>query len=245
MHVCVSLSYERWNAFVGTEHWKKLVSIVIQKKSTHFSAHLNRLGIVGLALVSGSTIGVVLGWIEPVWAVIFTNTNTTMTFDAMWFFMLLHACLMSIIVVPWTSVCITSMLLSHVVAFMHQSDMDMLWDSVVSLVSSSNDHYEAMHYNPCMHMHFKLRSRLRKTCHHFQWIHVFTISMSFLLVTSGTFNVNFMLAEAEHETMRWNHLVQDCFCIGIGLILMVGLMWTTSGLTRHFLFLVQKVCLCF
>jgi hypothetical protein len=240
MHAWVSLSYERWNTFVATAHWKKMMSIVIKKESSFFSAHLNTIGLAGLVLVCGAVLTVILGWIAPIWGMLFSE----LTFDAAWFFMLAHGIFMTVIIVPWASVCIASMLLFHMVVFTHQSDIDMLWDGLAALVSGSNNRFEALHYNPCTHMHFQMRSRLRKTCHHFQWIYLGFIVVSFLLFTSGVYNINFMLADREpfsDPTRRWNHLIQDVFFLGLGLVSINGSMWITSGLTRYFQFFMHKV----
>jgi hypothetical protein len=65
------------------------------------------------------------------------------------------------------------------------------------------------------------------------------VTVTLLLVTSGTINLNLYLMGRSDGT--WNHRVQDIFFVGLGLVALNGGLWITSGLSRYFNFFISKI----
>jgi hypothetical protein len=125
----VSLSLERWIVFLRTSHWRDLMNLTIRRHSALLTRQLNRGGVFGLVLVVGAVCTVVAGWIIPIWNQVATHSDMHGSSShhhmstGLYAFLTLHGLFMTIIIVPWGSVCISSVLLFLLIVVTHHADL--------------------------------------------------------------------------------------------------------------------------
>lgn len=143
MHLWVSLSLERWIVFLRTSHWRDLMNLTIRRHSVLLTRQLNRGGVFGLVLVVGAVCTVVAGWIIPIWNQVATHNSMHGSSShhhmstGLYAFLTLHGLFMTLIIIPWGSVCISSVLLFLLIVVTHHADLMTLHSAFHAAIAAS------------------------------------------------------------------------------------------------------------
>jgi len=233
LHIWVSVSYEVWSRFLKTQHWKFLLKSM---SSMTFFTKLSTLGYIGFVVVWAASCNIFLGWMAPILESFFDSVNWGNSSSMhQGIFLAFHGFLMIVIVVPWASVAVCSMLLFYLVIEAHKADID----GYFRFIQSKNPSPLCASLNLCLAQYKPLRERLETSCRDFQHLYSTFVVLFFLLIMASANNINlYILYPGTLEVFK---VFQDALYMLLGVVGLYCGLWATCSLKDYWVSFLQKV----